>query len=107
MNAFRALGTASCLLFSAAFAAAEPTATEQLTNAETVAKKEHKNVFLIFHASWCGWCHRLEKMMNSPEAKPIFDANYVIVTLDVDEHDAAHPETPGGAEMKAKLGAKD
>ena len=24
------------------------------------AAKENKNVFIMFHASWCGWCRKME-----------------------------------------------
>ena len=42
------------------------TATEILTKAQNQAKVENKNVFLIFHASWCGWCKKMEKNMDDP-----------------------------------------
>jgi thioredoxin-related protein len=92
-----ALGTGACF--------GQSTADVQLKSAEATALKEHKNVLVMFHASWCGWCHKLEKLMASPQFKPLFDRNYVTVTVDVQEHDTAHPETPGGEALAQKLGA--
>ncbi|WP_353097987.1 thioredoxin domain-containing protein [Empedobacter brevis] len=48
------------------------TATEILTKAQNQAKVENKNVFLIFHASWCGWCKKMEKKYGRPCCKIIF-----------------------------------
>ena len=53
------------------------TATEILAKAQNQAKIENKNIFLIFHASWCGWCKKMEKNMDDPIVKPYFDSNYV------------------------------
>ena len=39
------------------------TATEILAKAQNQAKIENKNVFVIFHASWCGWCKKMEKKL--------------------------------------------
>ena len=36
-------------------------ATEIMNKAYNEAKVENKNVFLIFHASWCGWCKKMDK----------------------------------------------
>jgi len=67
------------------------------------AKKEHKNVMVIFHASWCGWCKKMEASINEPELKPLFDANYVITYIDVLENkDKKDLENPGSTEMLAK-----
>ncbi len=72
------------------------------------AKASHKNVFLIFHATWCPWCKRLDKVLETPEVKQIMDANYVITHLDVMERDnkVAEYENPGGKEIMKKLGGE-
>uniref|UniRef100_A0AAU6WN83 Thioredoxin family protein n=1 Tax=Chryseobacterium endophyticum TaxID=1854762 RepID=A0AAU6WN83_9FLAO len=41
----------------------------------TEAKAKNKNVLLMFHASWCKWCHTMENNMKLPETKPVFEKN--------------------------------
>lgn len=78
-------------------------AKEILEKAKKQAREEGKNVFIMWHASWCGWCHRMDKQMNDPEVKEFFDANYVIIHLVVKESkDNKHLENPGADEMLAK-----
>ncbi|MGV0829266.1 thioredoxin family protein [Empedobacter brevis] len=84
------------------------TATEILTKAQNQAKVENKNVFLIFHASWCGWCKKMEKNMDDPAVKSYFDANYVKTFITVQERaEKKNLETPGGDIVNEKLGGKD
>ena len=60
------------------------------------AAKSQKNVFVIFHASWCGWCHKMDNSMNDEKLKDFFTNNYVIVHLTVDESkDNKDLENPG------------
>lgn len=78
-------------------------AKEILETAKKQAQEEGKNVFIMWHASWCGWCHRMDKQMNDPEVKEFFDANYVIMHLVVKESkDNKHLENPGADEMLTK-----
>lgn len=72
------------------------------------AKKDKKTVFVVFHASWCGWCKRMDKFMNDPKLKPIFDKNFTYAHLDVLE-DEQHKmlENPGGVELMEKWGGKE
>lgn len=62
-----------------------PTAKEILSKAFEQATKENKNVFIMFHASWCGWCHKMDDSMNDSAIKAYFDNNYVITHLVVQE----------------------
>lgn len=79
-----------------------------LTTAYKEAKATHKNVFLIFHASWCSWCKRLEKAMQSDELKKIFEENFVITHLDVLERGdkIAAFENPGAKKYLDKFGGE-
>ena len=80
-----------------------PSASDILNKAYQQAAKENKNVFLMFHASWCGWCHKMDKSMNDTSCKKFFDDNYVICHLVTDESkDKKNLENPGAAEMKIK-----
>lgn len=58
---------------------------KQITDAQTIAKREHKNVILQFGANWCGWCHKLHGLFQSNEDIASFlKENYVRVLIDVD-----------------------
>src|SRR5947207_12112748 len=65
------------------------------------AKKEHKPILVMFHATWCGWCKRLEAVMDKPEFKKMFASNYVLVNLDVMENGAKKEtdENAGGIDL--------
>ena len=74
-----------------------------LKNVYTQAAKENKNVFIMFHASWCGWCHKMDKSMNDETCKKFFDNNFVIGHLVVDESaDKKNLENPGADELRKK-----
>ncbi|KFF13453.1 thioredoxin [Chryseobacterium soli] len=89
------------LLFQLNFA--QEKADVALNKALTEAKAKKKNVLLIFHASWCGWCKMMEKNMNLPETKPLFEKSFVTTYLDVQERgEKKSLENPGGQEMMNK-----
>jgi thioredoxin-related protein len=72
------------------------------------AKEENKKVFLIFHASWCGWCHRMDSIMNAPTCKPLFNKNYVIEHLDIMEvGEKKALENPGAIDLYNKYTGKN
>lgn len=76
-------------------------ASEVINQAKTKASKENKKVFVIFHASWCVWCHKMDSAMNTPGIKSFFDKNFVITHLTVDESkDKKDLENPGANEMR-------
>jgi thioredoxin-related protein len=91
----------SLLLFQ--LGAAQEKADVVLNKALKEAKTGKKNVLLVFHASWCKWCKMMEKNMDLPEAKPIFDKRFVTAYLDVQERgDKKSLENPGGQELMNK-----
>lgn len=69
------------------------------------AKAEKKAVFLSFHASWCGWCHKLEDFLKKPDIKAIWDKRVVTVWLTVMENgEKKADENPGGDAWLKKYG---
>jgi len=83
--------------------------TEALLNAAfTKAKAENKNVFIIFHASWCGWCHKMDTAMNDGSVKKFFTDNFIIEHLTVDESaNKKNLENPGAAEFRKEYGGEN
>jgi len=78
-------------------------ADQVLKEAIQQAAKEKKNVIIIFHASWCGWCHKMDSSMNDKTCKNFFDNNYVVRHLVVDESkDKKGLENPGADELRTK-----
>ncbi|MFC6268986.1 thioredoxin family protein [Frigoriflavimonas asaccharolytica] len=96
------------LLFFAQSGFAQENAEAVLEKAQKQAKAENKNVMVFFHASWCGWCKRMEKKMDTESIKNFFDENYVVASLDVlEKGDKKKLENPGGQNYMEKLGGKD
>ena len=71
--------------FATGRAQTTPSADEVLQAAYAKAAGEHKKVFLIFHASWCVWCRKMDSSMNDISCKKFFDDNFVITHLVVME----------------------
>ncbi|WP_288459277.1 thioredoxin family protein [uncultured Chryseobacterium sp.] len=94
------------LLFQLHFA--QEKADVVLNKALTEAKSKNKNVLLMFHASWCKWCHVMEKNMNLPETKPIFDKKFVTAYVDVQEMgEKKKLENPGWEVLMEKYKGKE
>lgn len=92
------------LMILSSFAQTVPlSAGEVLAKAFSKAKAENKNVIIIFHASWCGWCKKLDAAMNDTACKTFFDDNYVIEHLTILESEGKNGlENPGAEELFKK-----
>ncbi len=85
-----------------------PSATEIMNEAKKESAASGKNILVIFHASWCGWCHKMDTAMNEPAMKPLFEKNYVIKHLTVLESPNKKAlENPGADAMLEKYHGKE
>jgi thiol-disulfide isomerase/thioredoxin len=72
------------------------------------ASKEKKNVMIVFHASWCGWCKKFDASVNDPAVKAFFDRSFVIEHLTILESaDKKNLENPGAIDIFNNNGGKD
>lgn len=96
-----------CLLFLGTISTsnAQEKASIVLEKAMLQAKKEKKNVFVMYHASWCGWCKKMEANLQNEAIKPYFDKNYVTTFLTVQERKDKSLENPGADEILKKYKA--
>ncbi len=103
------LSACSFLLCTVMMAQSAPqSADEILDEAYKQAAKEKKNVFVLFHASWCGWCHKMDTAMNDPLVKKSFTDQYVIKHMVVYESkDKKGLENPGAENLLKKYKGND
>ena len=97
------------VLLGAATAVAQqpPTAEQVLEPAKAQAAHQHKNILLMFEASWCVYCRRLEKFADAPEIRPILERNFVTAHLTVFEvKDKAVRNNPGGDRLMTTMGGE-
>ena len=104
MKKYLFLFFAMLLATTIAFAqTAMPSTDEVMSKAYAQAKKENKKVLVMFHASWCGWCKKMEASIAEPNLKKFFDDNYVIARLDVMERKGKEDlENPGSLAFMTK-----
>ena len=97
------------LAASHASIATEPAETAQgmFDHAKAQAAAEHKNVLMVFSASWCGPCKLYEHFLEDPQMKAITEKAFVVQRIDVGEraNDTLHHNTPGGEKLRSHLGA--
>ena len=94
------------LLFSITTINAQEQASAIMNKAYSLAGKENKNVFLMFHASWCGWCKKMDKNLTGDALAKSFNDNYVTAHLTVKESPKnQNLENPGGQELLLKYRA--
>ncbi len=83
-------------------------ASDLLAEASATADLSGKNVMAVFHASWCGYCRKLEALIADPEFANMFRNSYEVVRIDVLERKGKeHLENPGGRELMTTLGGSD
>jgi thiol:disulfide interchange protein len=71
-------------------------ATDLIQQAQVQAAASGKQVFVAFHASWCSWCKRLDKVLGQPEVKQVMDRHFVFQGLSALEAPATKDrENPG------------
>lgn len=79
-----------------------------MSAAYKLAGAQHKKVLLIYHASWCGWCRKMDSCLYDASCRKFFEDNFVITHLTIQESkDNKKLENPGAQAMAEKQGGKD
>src|SRR3974377_618754 len=58
-------------------------AKADLADAVKTAAQTHKRVIVDFGGNWCGDCHVLDIYFHNAENRPILEANYVLVNVNI------------------------
>jgi len=75
-------------------------ASDVLKAAYAQAKAEHKDVIVMFHASWCIWCKKMEASINDSLCQKAFKDNYVVTYIDILENKGNEGlENAGGTDV--------
>ncbi|MCC7434709.1 MAG: thioredoxin family protein [Methanoregulaceae archaeon] len=95
------------LVVALAAAQTPPPAEKLIGDAQAKAARSGKAVFVRFTASWCGWCHKMQSVLDSPSVKPIWTKYFESVAVVVLENaDKMALENPGGAALMEAQGGK-
>jgi thioredoxin-related protein len=107
LSIFIIIAMVFCSIASGQSTAPRP-AQDILNEAIAQAHSSNRTVMVIFHASWCSWCKRLDKAFADPDVKTIVDKNYVVTHLDVLERKEKKEtlENAGGVEIMKKFGGE-
>jgi hypothetical protein len=99
----------SLLAFQFVQAQEKPEPAEKiLKDAFTQAQKENKIVFIIFHASWCGWCHKMDTAMQDKGCADLFNKSFVIKHLVILESKGKENlNNPGAVDLLKKYKGDD
>ncbi|HVZ56353.1 MAG TPA: thioredoxin family protein [Chitinophagaceae bacterium] len=82
-----------------------PAADRILQDALHEASGGQKRILVIFHASWCGWCRKMDSSLADPSCRAFFDSQFVICHITVLESpDRRDRENPGGRGMMNRFG---
>lgn len=96
MHSLRVLASAVLLMIAAVPAVsarrdlypAPEQARTDLADALKAAAATHKRVLLDFGGNWCGDCIVLDNYLHDEKNRPILDANYVMVHVNIGRFDA-------------------
>ena len=108
MKTFLTIALTFILGYSALAQNALPSTETILKETYAKAGKENKKVILIFHASWCSWCRKMEASIADPVCNKFFDDNYVVAYVDVlEQGDKKSLENPGSLDLLKKYKAEE
>jgi thiol-disulfide isomerase/thioredoxin len=80
-----------------------PSAAQVLRDATSIAKRDRKQVFLIFGATWCKPCKQAESLIRSNAVLPILNKYFVVSKLFTLPHSKADAYNAGSEDLLKKI----